>query len=151
MSETWLKAMENRRLIETRYNLAGEAGNSGKGMSIPDIYENKVFQDTMRLNTERKAKLQDQIRDIDKHIQEAETEKAELLVKYTPEYFKVKEKEERIASLKAAREKTEREVTKIIDTDQAKLEKKCGRRGVGRVAVAVGICSQTGSPGSVGL
>ncbi|HKX84718.1 MAG TPA: polysaccharide biosynthesis tyrosine autokinase [Pyrinomonadaceae bacterium] len=123
MSETWLKAMENRRLIETRYNLAVQAGNSGKGMSIPDIYENKVFQDTMRLNTERKAKLQDQIRDIDKHIQEAETEKAELLVKYTPEYFKVKEKEERIASLKAAREKTEREVTKIIDTDQAKLEK----------------------------
>lgn len=123
MSETWMKAMENRRMIETRYNLAVQAGNSGKGMSIPDIYENKVFQDTMRLNTERKAKLQDQIREIDKQIQEAETEKAELLVKYTPEYFKVKEKEERIASLKASRETTEREVTKIIDTDQAKLEK----------------------------
>jgi capsular exopolysaccharide synthesis family protein len=123
MSDTWLKAMENRRMIETRYNLAVQAGNSGKGMSIPDIYENKVFQDTMRLNTERKAKLQDQIRDIEKQIQEAETEKAELLVKYTPEYFKVKEKEERIASLKASRETTEREVTKIIDTDQAKLER----------------------------
>ena len=123
MSDSWLKAMENRRMIETRYSLAVQAGNSGKGMSIPDIYENKVFQDTMRLNTERKAKLQDQIRDIDKQIQEAETEKAELLVKYTPEYYKVKEKEERIASLKTSRETTEREVTKIIDTDQAKFEK----------------------------
>ncbi|HEV8590836.1 MAG TPA: polysaccharide biosynthesis tyrosine autokinase [Pyrinomonadaceae bacterium] len=123
MSETWMKAMENRRLIETRYSLAVQAGNSGKGMSIPDIYENKVFQDTMRLNTERKAKLQDQIRDIDKQIQEAETEKAELLVKYTPEYFKVKEKEEKITSLKAIREKTDREVSKIIESDQVKLEK----------------------------
>jgi uncharacterized protein involved in exopolysaccharide biosynthesis len=122
MSETWLKSMENRRQLETRYNLAVQAGSSGKGMSIPDIYENKVFVDTMRMNTERKAKLQDQIRDIDKQIQEAETEKAELLVKYTPEYYKVKEKEEKIVSLKANREKTEREVSGIIETDQKKIE-----------------------------
>ena len=43
-----------------------------------------------RINAERKAKLEDRIRDIEKQIQDAETEKAELLVKYTPEYLKVK-------------------------------------------------------------
>jgi succinoglycan biosynthesis transport protein ExoP len=123
MSDTWLKAMENRRQLETRYSLAVQAGSRGEGMNIPDLYENKIFQDTMRLNTERKAKLQDQIRDIDKQIQDAETEKAELLVKYTPEYFKVKEKEEKIGSLKATREKTDREVSQIIETDQKKIEK----------------------------
>ncbi len=123
MSETYLKALESRRQLEGRYNAATQASSRGEGMNIPDLYENRIFQDTMRLNTERKAKLQDQIRDIEKQIQENETEKAELLVKYTPEYFKVKEKEEKIASLKAARNKTETEVSKIIDQDQKKIEK----------------------------
>ena len=123
MSETWLKAMEGRRQLEARYNAAQQASSRGEGMNIPDLYENKIFQDTMRLNTERKAKLQDQIRDIEKKIQDADAEKAELLVKYTPEYSKVKEVDERITSLKATKEKTEREVSSIIDRDQKKIEK----------------------------
>ena len=124
MSETWLKAMENRRQLEARYNAAVQASSRGEGMNIPDLYENKIFQDTMRLNTERKAKLQDQIRDIEKKIQDADAEKAELLVKYTPEYSKVKEVEERIASLKSTKEKTEREVSSIIDRDEKSIERK---------------------------
>jgi polysaccharide biosynthesis transport protein len=123
MSETWLKAMEGRRQLEARYNAAVQASSRGEGMNIPDLYENKIFQDTMRLNTERKAKLQDQIRDIEKKIQEADAEKAELLVKYTPEYSRVKAVEERIGSLIATKEKTEREVSSIIDQDQKKIEK----------------------------
>ena len=123
MSETWLKAMEGRRQLEARYNAAVQANSRGEGMNIPDLYENKIFQDTMRLNTERKAKLQDTIRKIEEQIQDAEAEKAELLVKYTPEYSKVKEKEEKIASLKANKDKTEREVSQIIERDQKKIEK----------------------------
>ncbi len=123
MSETWLKAMEGRRQLEARYNAAVQASSRGEGMNIPDLYENKIFQDTMRLNTERKAKLQDQIRDIEKKIQEADAEKAELLVKYTPEYSRVKAVEERIGSLQATKVKTEREVSSIIDQDQKKIEK----------------------------
>lgn len=123
MSETWLKAMEGRRQLEARYNAAVQASSRGEGMNIPDLYENKIFQDTMRLNTERKAKLQDQIRDIEKKIQEADAEKAELLVKYTPEYSRVKAVEERIGSLQATKVKTEREVSSIIEQDQKKIEK----------------------------
>lgn len=123
LSEQWLTAMDDRRKLEARLNAAMQANARGEGMNIPDLYENKVFQDTIRLNTERKAKLQDQIRDIEKQIQETEAEKAELLVKYTPEYSKVKEKEEKIGSLKATKEKTEREVTSIIERDQKKIEK----------------------------
>jgi succinoglycan biosynthesis transport protein ExoP len=123
LSETWMKSLENRRQIEARYGAAVQASSRGEGMNIPDLYENKVFQDTMRLNTERKSKLQDQIRDIEKKIQEAETEKAELLVKYTPEYFKVKEVEERIVSLNTSKDRTESEVSKIIEQDQKKIEK----------------------------
>lgn len=122
MSETWLKAMETRRQLEGRYNAAVTANSRGEGMNIPDLYENKIFQDTMRLNTERKAKLQDQIREIETQIQNAEIEKARLLVKYTPEYHEVGQKEAQIASLKESKEKTEREVSAIIDRDQKKIE-----------------------------
>lgn len=123
LSETWLKAMESRRQLEGRYNAAITANARGEGMNIPDLYENKIFQDTIRLNTERKAKLQDQIRDIEKQIQDTESEKAELLVKYTPEYPEVGKKVAKIESLKATKKQTESEVTKIIDSDQKKIEK----------------------------
>lgn len=123
LSEQWLTAMDDRRKLEARLNAAVQASNRGEGMSIPDLNESKIFQDTIRLNTERKAKLQDQIREIDGQIQSAEAEKAELLVKYTPEYFKVKQTEEKIASLKTNKEKTEKEVSQIIDRDQKKIEK----------------------------
>lgn len=123
LSETWLKAMETRRQLEGRYNAALAASSRGEGMNIPDLYENKIFQDTMRLNTERKAKLQDDIRSIDKQIQEAETNKAELLVKYTPEYPEVKKIEERINALRESKTKTEKDVSEIIDRDQKKIEK----------------------------
>ena len=123
LSETWMKSLENRRQIEARYNAAVQASSRGEGATIPDIYENKVFQDTMRINTERKGKLQDQIRDIETKIQASETEKSELLVKYTPEYSKVKEMQQRIDSLTAAKAKTEAEVSKIIESDQKKIEK----------------------------
>ena len=123
LSETYLKTMETRRQLESRYNAAVSASQRGEGMNIPDLYENKIFQDTMRLNNERKAKLQDDIRNIDKQIQQAETEKSELLVRYTPEYPEVKKMEERIASLKESRTRTEQEVSSIIDRDQKKIER----------------------------
>lgn len=123
MSQAWLNASENRRQLEGRYNAAVAANARGEGMNIPDLYENKIFQDTMRLNTERKAKLQDQIREIEREIQATEAEIAELLVKYTPEYSKVKEKQQRIVALKETKEKTDREVSQIIERDQKKIEK----------------------------
>ena len=147
MSETWLKAMEGRRQLEARYNAALQASSRGEGMNIPDLYENKIFQDTMRLNTERKAKLQDQIRDIEKKIQEADAEKAELLVKYTPEYSKVKEVEERIASLKATKQKTETEVSSIIDRDQKKIEKDAVGGALVALRSQLARRSEAGGPG----
>ncbi len=123
MSETWLKAMEGRRQLEARYNAAVQASSRGEGMNIPDLYENKIFQDTMRLNTERKAKLQDQIRDIEKQINEAEVQKKADSVKYTDENDKIKTLVARIETLKSNRERTEREVGIIIEQDQKKIEK----------------------------
>lgn len=117
------EARNERLKIEARYNTAVAANNRGEGANIPDLTESEIYRDTKRLSIERKAKLQDQIRDIEKQIQQTETEKAELLVRYTPEYFKVKQAEEKISSLKATKDKTEKEVTQIIDRDDKKLEK----------------------------
>ncbi|MEP6849115.1 MAG: polysaccharide biosynthesis tyrosine autokinase [Acidobacteriota bacterium] len=122
LSESWMKSLENRRQLETRYNSDVQAVARGEGKNIPDLYENKIYQDTVRLNSERKSKLQDQIRDIEKKIQDSETEKAELLVKYTPEYSKVKEVDERIISLKSTKNKTETEVTALIESAQKKID-----------------------------
>lgn len=122
LTQQWMSAKDDRLKLEARYNTAVQANNRGEGINIPDITDSKVFQDMNRLNIERRAKLQDRIREIDKDIQQAETEKAELLAKYTSEYVKVKQLEEKIASLKLGRDRTEQEVSQIIDRDQKKLE-----------------------------
>lgn len=123
LSTQWLAAIDERRKLEARYQGAVSANARGEGSSIPDITGNEIYRDVKRLNTERKAKLQDTIREIDKQISTAETERAQLLVKYTPEYFKVKEKDEQIAKLKETRAKTEQEVSQIIERDEQKIER----------------------------
>ena len=123
LMEQYNAAKDDRMKLEARYNTAVLANNRGEGTNIPDLTDSKIYQEAIRQNTERKGKLQDQIREIDKKIQEAETEKAELLTKYTAEYIKVKQIEEKIISLKQNKEKTEKEVSQIIDRDQKKLEK----------------------------
>jgi capsular exopolysaccharide synthesis family protein len=123
MSEQWMTAMDDRRKLEARYNSAIQANSRGEAMSLPDISDSKMVQDAVRLNAERKAKLQDQIRDVDKQIKDAETEKAELLVKYTPEYWKVKEVEKRIETMTANKGKMETDVANTIEADQKKTEK----------------------------
>ncbi|MBO0201356.1 hypothetical protein, partial [Vibrio alginolyticus] len=45
LSETWLKAMEARRQLESRYNAAVAANARGEGASIPEITESKIYQD----------------------------------------------------------------------------------------------------------
>lgn len=124
LSGQWLNAADERRKLEAQYNAAVQANNRGEGMNIPEINSNPVFQDTIRLNTERKAKLQDTIRDIEKQIQELEAQKKADSVKYTDEYSTIKAYVAKIESLKETKRNTEKDVTKIIDSDQENIEKK---------------------------
>ncbi len=123
LSETWMKAMESRRQIEGRYNAAVAANARGEGATIPELTENPIYQDAVKQATERKEKLQEDIRNLDKQIQTAETEKAELLVKYTEEYSEVLKKKERIDALKAARAKLEKETPAVIEADKRAVDK----------------------------
>ena len=123
LSSQWLSAIDKRRTIEANYTTAQRASASGQGSYIPQLIESRIYQETVRINAERKAKLQDTIRDIERQISAAETERAKLLVKYTPEYLPVKVVDEQIAKLKEDRDKTEKAVTQIIENDQSKIEK----------------------------
>ncbi len=123
LSETWMKAMEERRQLEGRYNAAVSANKRGEGDKIPELISNPLYQEAVKQATERKAKLQDDIRNVDKQIQTAETELAELRVKYQDEYVEVQKKLERIQALKESREKTQKEVSSIIERDKKAVDK----------------------------
>jgi len=123
MSEALIKAMEGRRQIESKYNAAVAANARGEGSSIPELTESKIYQDAVRLSTERKAKLQDDIRAIEKQIQAAETERAELLVRYQPEYVEVKKISQRIEDLTAKKGKFEKDVAAVVESDKKALNK----------------------------
>lgn len=122
LSGQWLSAIDDRRKIEALYNAAIRANSRGEGKTIAALTESPIYRETVRINLEQKAKLQDTIRDIERQIRVAETERAQLLVKYTPEYFLVKTKDEQIGNLKENKEKTEKEVSQIIERDEQKIE-----------------------------
>lgn len=124
MLYTQYQEARNERLkVEASYNTAVAANARGEGASIPQLTDSKIYQDTIRLNTERKAKLQDEIRSIDKQIQDKETNLAGLRTKYTDEYPQVQTLIGEIEKLKQVRGETEQKVTEMIDRDEKKLEK----------------------------
>jgi polysaccharide biosynthesis transport protein len=123
MSETYMKAMENRRNLEARYNAAVAANNRGEATNLPDLYENKIYQDTIRLNTERKAKLQDDIRALDKELEDLEAKRQADATKWMPEHPSMKSLLATIEEKKAVRERKQRETSQIIENDQQKIEK----------------------------
>jgi uncharacterized protein involved in exopolysaccharide biosynthesis len=122
LSETWMKSMENRRQLEARYTAAVQASSRGEGMNIPDIADSKMVQDAVRLNIERQAKLQDDIRSIDKQIQELVTKKEANAVKWREEHPEMKAITAQIDALKAAKTDAEKEVARIVKVDKTKTE-----------------------------
>lgn len=122
-SSQWTGATDKRRELEARYNAAVQANARGEGKNIPDLTESKIYQETVRINEEKKAKLQDRIRDYEKQISDAETNKAELLVRYTPEHPKVKTVQAQIEKLKENKQNAEKEITTSLEEGQKKLER----------------------------
>ena len=123
LSTQWMTATDKKRELEARYNAAVQANSKGEGKNIPDLTESKIYQETVRINEETKAKLQDRIRDYEKQISDAETVKAELLVKYTPEYPRVKTVQAQIEKLRENKQNAEKEISTSIEAGQKKLER----------------------------
>jgi succinoglycan biosynthesis transport protein ExoP len=123
LSETWMKAMESRRQLEARYNAALQAYNRGDAINIPDIADSKIFQDAVRINRERKAKLEDDIRAVEKQIADLEAKKEANSTKWTDEHPEMKQLIAQIGKLKQQVDQMRGEVAKLIDDEQKKTER----------------------------
>jgi capsular exopolysaccharide synthesis family protein len=136
LSGQWLTAIDDRRKLEAKHDAAVRANSRGEGLTIPELSDNKIAENEMRLNIERKAKLQDQMRLIDKDIQDAEAKLSQLRAKYTDEMPENKSVISQIAKLEQIKEKTNKEVSQLIENESRKIETKA----VG--GVLVGLKSQ---------
>lgn len=129
LSGQWLEAIDDRRKIEALYGAAQRASGTGDILAV--VGENRALQDARSANRSRTADLEKRIENIDKQIQEAETEKETLLVKYTSEYSEVKKIDKKIESLKQSKEKIGKEVSDKIKSEGVKLEKDAEREVLG--------------------
>ena len=121
ISGQWLTAMDERRKIEANYATALKSKNLG---ALPqDLVNNQSMQDARKMYLEERSRLRERLRDLDKQINEAETARKELLVRYTEEYVEVKKAAKKIETLRAARDKTEKEGFSRIDRENTNIQK----------------------------
>ncbi len=119
LSGQLLEAIDERRKLEAQYSAARTARNP---YALSDASGAQVASDLRTLNRERVAKLDDEIREYDKGIKDAEVELEKLRVRYTDDYVKVKEANREINKLKALREKTYKERSTRLAADNRKAE-----------------------------
>jgi capsular exopolysaccharide synthesis family protein len=125
-SDEWLNAESERRKIQQLYEAALQANQKGEIYAV--LGENNRFINSAReQNLRLKADLEKRIDDIDKQINDVETDKAALLVKYTAEHPEVKKIEAKINTLNENKERIQSEVSKKIETEGKALEKNAER------------------------
>jgi capsular exopolysaccharide synthesis family protein len=123
LSETWMKAMENRRQLEARYNAAVQANARGEAVNIPDIAGNPIYQKAVEQNRDRKAKLQDDIRAVQKQRQDLEAKYQSDSTKWTDEHPEMKALLAQINALKSQETSMQQEVDRITDNEQKTTER----------------------------
>lgn len=123
LSETWMKALENRRQLEARYSAAVQANSRGEAVNIPDIAGNPIYQKAVEQNRARQAKLQDDIRAVQKQRQDLEAKYQSDSTKWTDEHPEMKALIAEINSLKQRETTMEQEVNRITQNEQKTTEK----------------------------
>jgi succinoglycan biosynthesis transport protein ExoP len=125
LSSQFLEAEDERRKIQAEYESASASIARGEQ---PFTKEGIDFINAARENIlKMKSEMEKRADDIEKQIQDAEAERGQLLVRYTPEFSKVKEIEVKIARLKENKEKTTKEIARKIDQEEKTLKSKSGK------------------------
>ena len=125
LSGQWLSAEDERRKLQGLYEATQRASAKGDIYSV--VGENRAIQEARSQNSKRTADLEKRVEDIDRQIQEAETDKSILLVKYQPAHPDVMKVNTKIESLQQNREKIQREVSQKIESESTKLSKNAER------------------------
>lgn len=131
LSSQLLEAVDERRKLEASYNAAVRAKNP---YGLSDAQGNDVAKEIRGRDFDADTRIQDQVNKFDNSIKEKEAELARLKVKYMPEYYKVKEAQQELETIKRSKAAFIKESETKRKTDTAKLEKQVGddiRKGLG--------------------
>ncbi|HYP51445.1 MAG TPA: polysaccharide biosynthesis tyrosine autokinase [Pyrinomonadaceae bacterium] len=118
-STNWLAAEKNRRDLQAEYEAAMRAKQSGQILSV--VSDVSPIRKAQEQNRTRVAELEKRLEAIDAKIEELNSKKAQLLVKYTEEYPEVIQISEQIKTWKETKDKMQREVATKIEEDSKKL------------------------------
>jgi len=118
-SSNWLSAEKNRRDLQAEYEAAVRAKQSGQILSV--VSDVSPIRKAQEQNRTRVAELEKRLEGIDAKIEELNSKKAQLLVKYTEEYPEVVQVTEQIRTWKETKDKMQREVARKIEEDSQKL------------------------------
>jgi capsular exopolysaccharide synthesis family protein len=118
-SANWLAAEKNRRDLQADYEAVLRAKQSGQILSV--VSDVSPIRKAQEQNRTRVAELEKRLEAIDAKIEEFNSKKAQLLVKYTEEYPEVIQISEQIRTWKEAKDKMQREVATKIEDDSKKL------------------------------
>lgn len=126
--------------LSATYNAALAA--SGKGDILSVVGDNKAIQDARSQNLKRKADLEKRIEEIDGKINNARQEREALLVRYTPTFKAVLEKDAQIRELEGQKESIQREVSDKIRAEGQRLEKDAEREVMASLRASLGAAQQ---------
>ncbi len=129
ISTNLLAAEDDRRKIQAQYEAAVKSSD-GKGGILSQVPNNPAILAAREQNLKREADLEKRVEDLDKKIKEAQEERQKLLVNYTEEYPKVKQVTAQINELENQKVNLQRDVTRKIETEGAKLIKNAEREVV---------------------
>lgn len=119
MSSQWLEAENSRRQVQAKYEAAVAASKRGEIFAV--MGEDRTLQDAQVEAIKRKADLEKRIEKIDSDINEAETAKSALLVKYQPASKQVQTVDETIKTLSDQKNKLQNEIETKIKAGEAQL------------------------------
>jgi capsular exopolysaccharide synthesis family protein len=137
ISTQLLAAKDKRRSIEANYSALVDANAKGEITSL--LGENQSIQLRLAQIAAQKAKLEDRIQKLNEDIQELTAKKAQLLVRYTPEYREVVAINEEIRERQDILKKTQEENSRVTEKEESKVKTDVARE------VLTGTRAQLGS------
>lgn len=123
ISSQWLAAEDELRKLRASLESAIRAKAGGNPFSIPEINESAAVQNARNVNATRIAKLKERLDALDDQIAGLQSQRSELLGRYTEEYREVKQIDARIKRVETNKELLQERVSAEIAGEEKTLLK----------------------------